>query len=248
MTPNGPGTERRFPTTRWSLVAEAGLANADDRRKALERLLSRYWPALLAHLVGDKRMPPEEAEDVLQEFVVGKILEKELISHASRELGKFRTFLLAALDRFAIDQFRQRSAKKRSPEGGVAMILGDYAERLPAAPPPCDAFDAAWARRVLAETIQCMRAECEASDRLDVWGVFECRVLEPTLHGKEPADYEQIVTRFGLQSPSQASNVLMTGKRMFARVLRSVVGEYADDDEDIEAEIRELRNILGRTG
>ena len=83
------------------------------------------------------------------------------------------------------------------------------------------------------------------SGRADVWGVFQCRLLDPSLQGTAPVDYEELVARFGLQSPSQASNVLVTAKRTFARALRSVVGEYALGDDEIDAEIRELREILG---
>jgi hypothetical protein len=79
-----------------------------------------------------------------------------------------------------------------------------------------------------------------------VWGVFEARLLGPLLHGAEPTDYEELVGRFGLASAAQASNVLMTGKRMFARIIRAVVGEYALGDEEIESEIRELYAVLGR--
>lgn len=248
MDANGYTAEKRFPTTRWSLVARAGLEDAEGGREALGQLLSRYWPAMHAHLTGDKRLSPQDAEDILQEFIVGKILEKQLIARASEPLGKFRTFLLTALDRFLIDQFRQRHAEKRNPQGGATLDLGDYAPQIAAPQSPSDAFDAAWARGVLNETIERMRAECQAAGRPDIWGVFECRILNPMLHGAEPADYDQLVTQFGLQSPSQASNVLMTAKRTFARMLRGVVGEYAESGEDVETEIGELQAILGRAG
>lgn len=234
----------RFPTTHWSLVAEVGLSDADARRAALERLLVRYLPALRAHLLWGKRLPPEEADDLLQEFVAGKIIERGLIGRADAALGKFRTFLLAALDRFAIDESRRQTAKKRSPED-APLGIGERGDLIAAPPQPSDAFDVAWARSVLAEALKRMREECEAAGRADVWGVFQCRLLEPSLQGTAPVDYEELVARFGLQSPSQASNVLVTAKRMFARALRSVVGEYALGDEEIEAEIRELREVLG---
>ncbi len=82
---------------------------------------------------------------------------------------------------------------------------------------------------------------------MEVWGVFEVRILAPILQGTEPADYRELVERFGLRSPSQASNVLITGKRMFERVLRSVVAEYARDERDVDEEIGELREILARS-
>jgi len=239
------GGDARFPTTHWSLVARAGQDAAEAKRQALGELLTRYLPALRAHLLHGKRLPPEDADDLLQEFVAAKILEKELLGRADAELGRFRTFLLISLDRFLIDRFREDGARKRSPGEGRLRVLGDEAGQLPANQ-PSDAFDLAWARNVIDQTVQVMRAECESSGREDVWGVFECRLLGPMLHGAEPIPYEDLVKRFGLQSPSQASNLLMTAKRVFARALRAVVGEYARESDEIEAEIRELMEVLAR--
>jgi hypothetical protein len=123
--------------------------------------------------------------------------------------------------------------------------LGDRAEQL-ADDSSCDAFDLAWARQVIAETTRRMQAECEASGRKDVWGLFECRLLNPLLHAAPPVDYAELTARFGLQSPSQASNLLITAKRMFARVMRAVVGQYANDDEEIDAEMAQLLGILAK--
>ena len=237
--------EGRFPTTHWSLVARAGQDATEAKQQALGELLTRYLPALRAHLIYGKRLSPDDADDLLQEFVAAKLLEKELIGRADAELGKFRTFLLTALDRFLIDRFREENARKRSPGEGRLRDLGDDAGLLQANT-PSDAFDLAWARNVIDQTVRLMRAECETSGRSDIWGLFECRLLEPMLHAAEPIEYEDLVQRFGLQSPSQASNLLMTAKRMFARVLRSVVGEYARESEEIEAEIRELMEVLAR--
>jgi hypothetical protein len=107
-----------------------------------------------------------------------------------------------------------------------------------------DTFDIAWARGVIDQAVTQMRAECEKSGRTDVWSVFEYRILEPTLEGSEPLSYQQLVERFGFRSPSEASNILVTAKRMYARTLRGVVGQYACDDGEVESEIAELRKIL----
>ena len=66
------------------------------------------------------------------------------------------------------------------------------------------------------------------------------------LHDAPPPPYEELVSRFGLTSPSQASNLLVTGKRTFARVLRSLVAEYAKEDADIDQEIADLTEILSK--
>jgi hypothetical protein len=69
-------------------------------------------------------------------------------------------------------------------------------------------------------------------------------VLGPTLHGAPPARYEQLVGRFGFKSPSQMWNAVRTSKQMFVRALRAVAGEYAQDEEAIDAEIQDLHQIL----
>jgi hypothetical protein len=110
---------------------------------------------------------------------------------------------------------------------------------------PAEAFHVAWAQNVISQALQRMRQECEVSGRSDLWGVFESRIVGPLLHNDKPADYKQLVSRFGFRSPTQASNAVVTAKRMYARVLRAVIGEYADEKE-IETEIDELKSILSR--
>ena len=122
--------------------------------------------------------------------------------------------------------------------------MGDQAGEVAGADGTRDVFDVQWAREVLAQALTRMQQECCESGRDDVWGVFHCRLVQPLLEGTEPADYETVVERFQLKSPAQASNVLITAKRMFARSLRATVGEYTQDDAEIEAEIEDLQRIL----
>jgi hypothetical protein len=97
---------------------------------------------------------------------------------------------------------------------------------------------------MLAQATEQMRLECAAGKRHDLSEIFECAVLGPTLLGAAPARYEQLVGRFGFQSPSQMWNAVRTSKQMFIRALRAVAGEYAGDEEAIDAEIRDLHRIL----
>ena len=68
--------------------------------------------------------------------------------------------------------------------------------------------------------------------------------LDPALDDAPPEPYERVIERFKFASPAAASNALVTAKRMFERNLRSVVGEYAADDAEIEAELAELRAVV----
>jgi RNA polymerase sigma-70 factor (ECF subfamily) len=242
--------QRVFPSTHWSIIDCARQEDLQGRRPALSELLARYLPALRAHLLIRRSIDPEQVDDALQSFISSKVLEADLIARADRARGKFRTLLLTALDRFVISRQRHDQAAKRG--GGRTESLETLAEpeaardaRAPSRD-EADAFDVAWARQILRIAVERMRAQCETDGRLDVWGVFESRVLRPALEGSEPADYERVVARFGVRSPTQLWNAVRTGKLLFARVLRGVVAEYAACDEEVEAELADLRAICAR--
>lgn len=235
-----------FPTTHWTQIDLAANDGGAAQREALEKLLIRYLPALKAHLTRRMGYADPDAEDLIQEFVAGKVLEKGLLEQADQERGRFRAFLLTALRNFARSAHRKASARKRSPGAGRLTPIDD-------APPvarddgPRDVFDAAWAREVLAEALRRMRRRCAKQEREDVWGVFELRLLKPLLDGADPAPYETVVERYHLASPRHAANLLTTAKRMFARALRSVVQEYTRDETEVEQEIADLVRVLAET-
>jgi DNA-directed RNA polymerase specialized sigma24 family protein len=233
-----------FPPTQWSELGRAGVGDLH----ALDHLLRRYLPALKTHLVLKRRLQPDRADDLLQSFVADKVLMGDLLARADREKGKFRTFLLTALERYLISALRHETAKKRSPGEGSLLELDEYADDARVESDAAEAFDRAWARQVIREVLRRMQAECEASGRNDLWGIFEQRVVAPVLDGAVVGSYDQLTAQYGFQSAVQASNALITAKRMFARVLRAVVAEYAKDQREVDQELVELRTILSRGG
>ncbi len=229
-----PGHEPRgrndFPTTNWCNVRQAGSADA-DRNAALDELLRRYWPALWAHLVYKKKVPPERAEDLVQSFIQKKMLQGSVLQRANPDKGKFRTFLLTALDHFVIDCHRKEppAAGSDEPPGEAGIEPGP------------DVFDVARAMQVLIDSVRRMRAECEAKHRPDLWGVFIERALAP-LQGTAPLSYQQLAVRFKLSSAKQAANRYLIAEAMFRRHFQAVLAEEAG--EDVEEEAREFRRIF----
>ena len=240
---SGPGSP--FPNTYWSMVGQAAHAPLSLRRRTLESLLKQYLPALRAYLMARRRLTAHEADDLLQGFVASKVLDQQILARADRTRGKFRTFLMTALERYAISEYRKASAARRSPNGGATYTpLDQVDEAEQPSREAADLFDLTWAKQAVEVAVGRMRRECESGGRVDVWGVFKARVLEPTLGDAVPVPYEQLVPELGLASAEQASNLLATAKRMFARNLREVTAEYADDEDDAREEVRRLKRIL----
>jgi hypothetical protein len=237
-----------FPSTHWTEVERAGLGEEEAGRVALGELLTRYQAALEGYARQRFASADREVGDWFQGFVAGPILQRGLIAKARPMEGRlFRSYLLSAWHTFILEQHRHATARKRLPPGGL-QPLPDSGDDCPGAtaPPAAEVFDVAWARSVLSETARRMQAQCEAEGRNDVWGVFEVRIHRPILEGAQPLEYEELIARFELVSPVQARNLLVTGKRMFARCLRQVVGQYAKGQPAIEAELSDLHAILER--
>lgn len=244
--PSGPRRRGKFPTTHWTLVAEAGRGTGEAKRQAMAELIEAYGPALRSYLTQTRRVDADRADDLLQGFLTDKVLEDDLIRRAEQGRGRFRSFLVSSLDRFVLNTFRYESAGVRSPgrSSGSLQPIADGADPPARSPAPDVAFDVAWAREVLANTVELMREQCEAGARPDVWGIFEGRVLRPTLGQMEQVPYTDLVEQFGFASPAHASNALVTANRMFVRVLRRVIGAYELDEAAIDDEIADLRRIL----
>jgi DNA-directed RNA polymerase specialized sigma24 family protein len=236
-----------FRATRWSLVQRAGGASAGSRRASMETLLRRYLPALRAHLTIAKKLPAELADDLLQGFVADKVIEQNLVALADPAKGKFRSFLLVALNRYVIDQLRRENSSKR---GGAGKLSGQVlSEQLVSSEAqPSEQFDLIWARELVALALQLMTDECRATGRLEIWAIFECRIVHPAFQGIEALPYDDLVAKFGLQTPLQAYNLLTTGKRMFARCLREAAADYVAGPELIDEEINDLKSVLAQFG
>lgn len=235
-----------FPSTHWSAVALAAGGEVSQARRALGELLRRYMPAMRMFLLVEKRLDPHRANDVLQSFIAERIIEKNLLARAERSRGRFRTFLLACLSNYLAMQRRHETAGLRHPGRGKLTPLVE-AGQADFARDSSDVFDVAWGREVISEALTRMRQGCEESLRPDLWQLFHARVVAPALESAAPLDYAHITARFNFATPAEATNALVTAKRMFIRMLRSVVAEYADGDE-VDEELMRLKKILAGAG
>jgi len=233
---------RLYPTTIWSEVAGASSPEAPESVAALGRLLLRYYRPLQVHLQSKFGAGADQAADWLQAFIERKVLLGHLLARAAKDRGRFRTFLLNALDNFVTGEKRRETARKRQPPGGIEPLPPD--EPIGPVRDQPDPFTLDWARTVLSEALERMEAECESKKCPERWGIFKARLLDPLLEGAIAPSYPELVARFGFLSPAEAANVLVTGKRMFERLLRQVVAEYSGEDAEVEEELRELKRAL----
>ena len=239
----GPGGGA-FPTTQWSMVLHAG-ADTDTRAQAaLEQLCGRYWYPLYVYVRRQGR-PHHEAEDCTQEFLA-RLLAADGLARARREHGRFRTYLLTALQHFLINDWQRTQAAKRG-GGREVLPLGvpDADERFAREPAdgaltPDQAFDRSWVQGMIAGAAAALRAEYERSGR---GALFEA--LGPLLWSNPRAeDIAGPAARLGLTAHAFTMALHRLRRRLGER-LRADVAETVADGADLDAELRHLIAAVG---
>jgi len=236
-----PSASSIFPRTDWAELSKA--ARADEAR--LDRLVRLYWEPLRIFLAATFPALKGQADTLLQDFAEDKFLQEGWLQKADQDRGRFRDFLKTSLRNFVRNHLNRVEVKR------PAISLDELAQELPEPEAASEEFDLAWARAVLAETLRRMEADCKQSGqdqprRSYIWELFRIRLLEPLLHGASQVPYDQLVDQFGLKSPTDASNTLLSAKRIFKTHLNKVIKEYAGQDAAAAIEIRALEDFLER--
>ena len=235
-----PTSASIFPQTDW-----AGLGKAAGDEAHLDQLIRLYWQPLKIFLLAAFPGLHNQAETLLQDFAQDRMLKEGWLLRADQNRGRFRDFLKSSLRNFVLD-YLSRSEVKNPP------VPLDELEQEPAqTEQQAEAFDLAWARTVLAETLRRMEIDCrdpaaEQPRRSHIWEMFQLRLLDPVFNDAEPPPYEQLIERFQLKSPTDASNTLLSAKRIFKTHLNQVIQDYAGQDAATLVEIKALEDFLAR--
>src|SRR5713101_3725003 len=93
------------------MVVAAGNSQDPGAREALERLCSIYWYPVYG-FVRRQVHDASAAQDLTQEFFF-RLLEKKSLRVASRQRGRFRSFLLSSVRNFLANERDREGAVKR---------------------------------------------------------------------------------------------------------------------------------------
>src|ERR1051326_3374288 len=123
-TTPAPHPNAWFVTTHWSVVLSAGRSDSTRARQALEGLCQTYWYPLYAY-VRRRGYPPHDAQDLTQGFFAC-LLERQSLANADPNKGRFRSFLLGAINHFLATERAKIQTQKRG--GGCEILSLDLAE------------------------------------------------------------------------------------------------------------------------
>jgi len=233
-----------FTTTHWSVVLAAGRSGTEQSAKALEVLCRTYWHPLYAY-VRRRGYAEHDAQDLTQEFFA-RLLEKEYLSAVDRAKGRFRSFLLAAMEHFLAKEWRRANAQKRG--GGVDFLSldGSSAESGPlqvAAPnlSPEEFFDQQWAITLLEQAVGKLRQEYRTTGKGPVY-----EELKMYLTGeRREASYAELAARLNTTAAALKMAVSRMRQR-YGELLRAEIASTVSSPEEVEEELHALYAALSR--
>lgn len=240
------GTGEAFLTTHWSLIQGVS-SNEQERSRALIGLLmNRYWKPIYCYL-RRKGYNNEEAKDLTQGFFHEVVLERHLIEDADAAKGRFRSFLLMAIDRYLVNVQEMETAQKRMPKGKLVPL--DVVE-----PPELpqnlihstqeDVFNYTWISEMLEVVLEQVETKCYEDGKTIHWCIFRDRLLRPIIERIDPVSLKELCIKYGVENETKASNMIITVKRRLQTTLRHHLRNSVISDEYVEKEIEEIQKFF----
>jgi len=233
---------REFSMTRWSMVRMASNQSSAQQLSALNTLCEAYWYPVYA-FVRRKGHDAETAKDLTQDFL-SRWMTGPALARADEGKGKFRTFLLRALDDYLIDMRRRDRAQKRG--GDISHISLDGLEleaRYKMEPLSTDTpevmYDRHFAEALLKKAQDLLHQEHAQSARAAFFHSLEPYLLSDVADGVA----ESLGQTFGMTRGAISASIFRARKRL-KQLLTQELSETLSSPEDLNNEMHHLFSAL----
>jgi RNA polymerase sigma factor (sigma-70 family) len=243
-SPSQPLTQNgRFRTTQWTMVLQARDNSRPDAKEGLAKLCELYWPPIYSYL-RRAGYAFADAKDLTQGFFA-YLLENESLRRLDREKGKFRSFLLICLKNY-LKNIRERGSAQKRGGGRTLISLDELKEGEREFEPshgltPEQIFETQWAEAVMKRAVDRLRQVYVDAGKMELFE--QLKDLQPGERGEQ--SYAEIGMRLGLSEAAVKTAVHRMRVRHRALLRREIASTIGDND-DVEEELRYLREVLNR--
>lgn len=203
--------------------------------KALAWLCEAYWQPLVNHARA-RGMNAHDAQDVVQDFFARLLEKRDLAADAQR--GRFRSYLIGALNHFLANHWDKEHAIKRG--GGRERVPLSEAEHAAVGSTDTErAFARAWAVTVLERVLQQLEREYHEPKRALVFATLKSAL---TATGSA-VSHAEAGARLGM-SEGAVKVAIHRLRSRYRDLLYQEIAETVADPADIQAELQDLMEAL----
>lgn len=234
----------QFRTTHWSVVLAARDGQTPESTAALEKLCRAYWYPLYAH-IRRRGYSENEAQDMTQELFK-RLLERQFLSGLLREGGRFRSFLLAALQNFLAEHWHHSRAQKRGGGQPVISIDAQTAEERYRLEPrdertPETLYDYRWAMALLDQVLSLLQQEFSEAGKEELFDQLRTYMVE----GPTQLSYAEGAQRLNMTEDALRKAVQRLRKR-YQELFRHEISQTLANPTEVEEELRYLQAVMRR--
>ena len=237
-----PAKALLFATTHWSVVLTAGQGESPRAAQALETLCRTYWYPLYGY-VRRRGYEVLDAQDLTQDFFY-RLLDRDWLAQVDRRKGRFRSFLLVAMNHFLANEWDRAKRVKR---GGRVVFQAyeddTYEERFQEDArrerSPEQLYEQRWALALLETVLRRLREEATVAGRS-----AQFDELKVFLTGeKRSVSYAELATRLATTEGALKMAVQRL-RRRYGELLREEIANTVNDPNEVEDELRHLMAVL----
>ena len=229
----GTPIPHKFPTrTRWSIILDEDSGTTDATRAAA--YVAEHYLVPLRGFVVARGYSPDEAEDLIQDFMLRALQKKSVLASADPKRGKMRTFLIACLKNHIENERIKKSALRRG--GGAVHVEIDDSIGSGEDPPPPE-YDRIWFQTLIDRACKKALAEYTSRKKAELGEALVAAVLQDT------KDYSEIAGRVGM-NPTAVKVAAHRFRKRLRELVRSEVYETVANVEAAEEELAILEAYL----
>lgn len=225
-----------MPTTIWTDILNARRGG----REAMDRILRKYRPPLLAFVL-HARFGPEDAEDIVQQIFL-TIHEDDVLLKADKARGRFRSLLLA-VTRHTLSAKRRHDARLKhggciqeySIDARVAQDGRFSFEEFLSAPETDEGFDILWIQNLVRVGLDHLREECEGNRTPDFRALFHVT--------NDGLGYEQVADRLGAKV-TDIKNWVFRARSRLKELVKKEIREYSSSRAEYDSEVAYLLKFV----
>ena len=164
--------------------------------------------------------------------------------------GRFRSFLLFALNEYLTKQNIKERAQERIPKEKLVSLEVAEAPTLPQSVERASAEESchyAWLSALLARVIADVRAECHRGGMETHYALFYQRIVRPITSGQSSKSLTDLSRKHGVSDAKKASNMIVTVKRRFRTALIQHVRRTLLSGDQASEEMEELLQYLPKS-
>lgn len=231
-----------FATTHWSVVLRAGQQDTTRATIALEQLCRTYWYPVYVY-VRRRGSNSHDAEDLTQGFFA-HLLPSSFLANADRERGRFRSFLLTALNHFLADEWDRLNTQKRGGGQQIISLEVESAETRYQMEPadnltPEKVYEQRWAKTLLSNVIERLRKEYEADGNGPLFASLKSSLTK----ARAAVPYPELAIQLNMTEGALRVSVHRLRQR-YREVLRAEIANTVASSAEVDEELRYLFRVL----